>query len=331
MAGQSNSLQESLYDLADDGDIYPDKYLQEAGKPGVRPGFQKDFLVGNVHERSRQFNLLGPGSEGKGTFNPQLGRGEYALDLRGLRKELGEYPVADFADDLRSFRSRSTTTLKLGIPLTEAQDLSGSKGLVERLIKPDVLGAIDDEAVDQGLRPKNRKATRYHAGLPIDGKDVKRVAGDIAGNWRGGIALGALDGASREVGVKVGQGDYTGAATEFGKTYLTGAALEKGFRAAGSVLSKKLPGIAARAGAGSAGSGGLATPVMATIGAVELADGLVEGFTGKDTISHVYDGMVRPYYQQTTGDTRTEEQIQSNLSGPKRVYGSDKPKPTNHR
>ena len=71
------------------------------------------------------------------------------------------------------------------------------------------------------------------------------------------------------VGVKVGQGDYTGAATEFGKTYVTGAALE-GLRATGSILSKKLPSIGTRFAAGSSGSGGLLTPVMATIGAVEL-------------------------------------------------------------
>jgi len=144
-----DQLQESLYDLADLDDydpdrIYPDKYLQEAGKPGVKPGFQKDFLVGNVHEQGKQTNLLGPGSEGKGSFNPQLGRGEYALNLRGMRSEIGQYPVIDFAPSLRPYQSRSTTTYKLEMPLTEAQDLSGSKGLVDKLIKPDVLEAIDD-------------------------------------------------------------------------------------------------------------------------------------------------------------------------------------------
>ena len=64
---------------------------------------------------------------------------------------------------------------------------------------------------------------------------------------------------------------------------------------------------------------------MATIGAVELADGLVEGVTGKDTIAHVNDGIVKPYYQRSTGDNRSEEQIQRNLSGPK-VYNSGIPK-----
>ena len=191
-----------------------------------------------------------------------------------------------------------------------------------------MLESIDEVAIGRDIRSRNKSVTRFHSGLPIDGSDVRRGARELAGNWRGGLGLGVLDGASREVGVKVGQGDYTGAAKEAATTYVTGAALEKGLRATGSILSKKLPGIGARFAAGSSGSGGLLTPVMATIGAVELADGVVEGVTGKDTISHVNDGMVKPYYQRTTGDTRTEEQIQSNLTGPKRVYGSDKPKPT---
>ena len=70
--------------------------------------------------------------------------------------------------------------------------------------------------------------------------------------------------------------------------------------------------------------------MLAVTAGVEVADGIVEGFTGKDTISHVNDGIVKPYYQRSTGDKRTEQEIQANLTGPKRVYdsglrGNDKP------
>lgn len=280
-------LQESLYDLADDGDIYPDKLLQQSGMPGVKEGFQKDFLVGNVHEAGKQTNLLGPTARGKGTFNPQLGRGEYALNLRGMRQGMNPYLASDFMESLRPYQSRSTTSYKLELPLREAQDISGSKGLVDKLLKPDVTGAIDDIAVEKGLRPTDRRITRFHAGLPPEAMDGLKT------NWRGGLVNTALSGASREAGVKLGKGDYVGAAVEFGTEYGKGALVEAGARQIGKTglwqgakrmagaVAKRLPASLARFKTGTVASGGLAAPLLAAATVVDVADGITEGVTGK--------------------------------------------------
>ena len=300
-----------------------DKLLDEftAGHPK-----NKDGLIGTVYEPGKITNRLG--APQKGSFNRSFGQGEFALDLNNLRNETLDQPIRATAgaDGQGLMFHMRDGNLKIQMPFEETKAKAGSKGLIRKIVGSDVIESIGEAAHIRGERPSIDYGTRYHGGVPIDGKSVRRTAKDLASSWRGGLGLTVLDGASREVGVRVGQGDYTGAATEFGKTYLTGAALEKGVRATGGILSKKLPGIGARFAAGSAGSGGLLTPVMATIGAVELADGLVEGVTGKDTIAHVNDGIVKPYYQRSTGDNRSEEQIQRNLSGPKRVYNSGIPK-----
>ena len=296
---------------------------QEAGRgtPDKLMDPSKQWLIGHVRDIDETTNVMGDPS--KGMYKQTPGYSEYAFDLEDARPKIKGMTKAQFEAIGGSVLDRPGQ-MRLRADLKKLQESIGQVGKIEQIIDTDVLEAIDELGNSSGIRRAGDVS--YHAGLPIDGKDLRHGVREAARNWKGGLGLTALDGTSREVGVKVGQGDYTGAAAEFGKTYVIGAAAEKGFRAAGSALAKKLPGIAARVGTGSAGSGGLLTPVMATIGAVELADGLVEGFTGKDTIAHVNDGMVKPYYERTTGDKRSDEQIQSNLSGPKRVYDSGIPK-----
>ena len=59
---------------------------------------------------------------------------------------------------------------------------------------------------------------------------------------------------------------------------------------AGQQVMKRLPGIASRFAAGSGGSGGLATPLMAGWAAYDVADGLTEGITGKGLSKRMEEG-----------------------------------------
>jgi len=146
-------------------------------------------------------------------------------------------------------------------------------------------------------------------------------------NWRGGLTNTVLNGASRDVGKKVAQGDWQGAIADFGMTYGTGAMLESGLKGianngvvkqVASAVGKRLPAAGARFAGGTAGSGGLLGPVMGVIGAVEVADGVVEGLTGKGTLDHAADN-VRDTYTRTTGDKRSDEQIATAMT-PQGVY-----------
>lgn len=325
-----DELREELYDMADHGELQTDKFLHEAGKPDVGKGFEKDFLVGNVHDRRRQTNLLGPKAVGKGTFNPQLGRGEYAVSLKNLRTELGKKPFSSISSNLQQFTDRGTTKVKLNMPLDEVQQISGSKGLIEKMIKPDVLEAIDSEAMDRGFRSRKPGITRYHAGIPVP--DPVKTAKGAVKNWKGGLGNTVLSGASRETGKALGRGDVKGAATAFATEYATGAVAEAGLRGAAkskvgqriaTAVGKRAAPALARWGAGTGGSGGLLAPVMTAITAVDLADGVVEGVTGKGTIDHAADN-VRDTYTRTTGDKRTDAEITSNLTGPKTPYQPEK-------
>ena len=122
--------------------------------------------------------------------------------------------------------------------------------------------------------PKGQ-AGYMNAGL-IDEAGKGLVKGRI-----GGLANTALGGASRETGVKLGKGDYVGAATEFGKEYAIGAAADVGIRKAGQAVMQRMPGLAARVAGGTAASGGWAAPILGAYAVYDLADGLVEGTTGK--------------------------------------------------
>ena len=311
---------DEIYDVIRGGDAKANKLLARPSMVGrgVQPERAKKILLGNVKERARNRNLLGPNGFAKGSFNPTLGRGEYAIDLDELHRRLNQ-------EQFDTVFPRVTTRgnkLGLDLRLKGAQHLSNSEGLIEKIIDPTVLDDIDQIAQRQGLRTP--RGTRYHANpLPdITPNNLRKGAKFLAKNWRGGLTNLAAGGASREVGLSVGKGDYGRAAFEAGRNYFVGARVESGLKA----LSKKLPSITAKFGTGTAGSGGLLAPVLGTVAAVEVADGLVEGFTGKDTMDHINDGIVKPNYRRTTGDTRTDAQIQANLTGPKRTYKPPTPK-----
>ena len=93
--------------------------------------------------------------------------------------------------------------------------------------------------------------------------------------------------------MKLGKGDYVGAATEFGIEYGKGALVEAGIRQVGKTglwqgakriagaVVKRLPASLARFKTGTAASGGLAAPLLAAATVVDVADGITEGATGK--------------------------------------------------
>lgn len=322
----------SKFTMSDKGFLMPIEMVDSDFVKSEPSMFQQDGIIGGLYNDSdhtpsrilqseRGLSVNGH----HGSYNPKLPKRVFGLDLEKMRDTILPMTKAEIEklQPVRQFDAvrSGTKGSNLALPIQVMEEIGDSKTTLNSLVSDPVKEAVNRMSVARGGR-------ELFAGIPIDRKSAVSTAKELAENWRGGVGLGLVDGASREVGVKLGQGDYAGAAQEAAKTYLTGAAGEKVLRTASSVISKKLPGIGARVAAGTTGSGGLLAPVMATIGVAELADGLVEGFTGKDTIAHVNDGIVRPNYQRTTGDTRTEEQIQANLSGPKRVYGSDKPKQT---
>lgn len=292
--------------------------------------FQQDGIIGGLFDKSDNFPSWNLQEErgitqrlSHGSFDPKLPKRIFGLDLEKMRDTILPMTKAD----IQKLQPRSDFTAvnptrkgaNLTLPLEVMEEIGDSKSTLDALVSPAVKEAVNRASAARGGKD-------LFAGIPINGRQAVETAKDMARKWRGGVFLGALDGASREVGVDIGKGDYRGAATTAATNMAVGAGAEKMLGAGAKAITRRMPGMAARFGAGSAGSGGLLTPVMATIAAVELADGVVEGVTGKDTIAHVNDGMVKPYYQRSTGDNRTEEQIQANLSGPKRVYDSGIPK-----
>lgn len=333
----------SKFTMSDKGFLLPE-HLATPGKStgmGVRdfvktePSmFQQDAIIGGLYDgrkanaESRALQMaegIDPSDMvSHGYYNPTLPERMYGIDLELTRDTLMPMTKGELSK-LQTNKTRGNPMSAvlsgknksvLSLPLNVMEEIGDSKGTLDTLVSPAVKEAVNRASVARGGKQL------FYGGIP-----EPWVKG-LKTNWRGGVGATVLNGASRESGVKLGKGDYTGAATEFGTTYALGAAFEHGIKGLTKSLGKRAPGIVTRFAGGSAGSGGLLTPVMATMAAVEVADGVVEGVTGKDTIAHVNDGMVRPYYQRTTGDTRTEEQIQRSLSGPKRVYGSDKPKRT---
>ena len=102
----------------------------------------------------------------------------------------------------------------------------------------------------------------------------------------------------KQVGLIKG-GDIVGGALQGQTTRTVGNAREQVaeyvgnsvFRKAGSVLAKKLPGIAAKVGGGTAGSGGLLAPVLGAWGAYDLADTFVDVTSGKPIHKHVEENL----------------------------------------
>jgi len=269
-----------------------DKLLEEYAPGNPK---NKDGLIGQVYEPGKVNNVLGHPQ--KGSFDPSLGQGEYAIDFANLRSETLDRPIRESmgADGQGVRFYEQSGQVKLNMPFEETKAKAGSKGLVRKIYGDDMIESIGEAAYIRGERPNATYGTRYHAGLPIDGKQARAGAKELAGNWKGAAGLSLLNGASREVGVKLGQGDYAGAATEAAGNYVAGAAIERGIKSAatsgigrriGGAVARRIPAALARFGAGTAGSGGLLAPALAVATVVDVADGITEGVTGKGIVTH---------------------------------------------
>lgn len=97
---------------------------------------------------------------------------------------------------------------------------------------------------------------------------------------KAGTLLGVTD---REVGKLLGQGKVGQAALKSAVNGIGGAAAQHALK----IVAKRLPAAATRFAAGSAGTGGTLMPAMAAYAAYDLADGVVEGATGKGITQRV--------------------------------------------
>ena len=247
--------------------------------------FRKDYLIGGKYkpeanllpEGRNRFRGQGIGDPTKGTFDPKMFQKGYALDLDETRNILLPMTKGEL-DDLGISPRFYDTSLDLNIPASSFKDIGGGQS---------VRNNVFSESVQDVLR-KDFGADFYAAvGTPQQADDLLK---GLKKGWRGGIGATLANGASREAAVKLGQGDVGGAAREFGQTYAIGAVADKGIRMAGQQVMKRLPGIASRFAAGSGGSGGLATPLMAGWAAYDVADGLTEGITGKGLSKRMEEG-----------------------------------------
>ena len=263
----------------------PDKLLESQ----VRGRYRKDMLIGNVLHRESS-NVMGQPQ--KGSFDPQLGQGEYAIDLRNLHDNVMDEKVSKIlGPDGEGIKvSRDGRSVKLRLPYEELQRRSNSKGLIEELVDKDVLDSIDEVAILKGVR--DPRATRYHATM-LPGAD-EAVEG-LKRNWKGGVAGTVLSGASREGAKKLAQGDVAGAAGEFATNYAIGAVGESALKRAAATgigkrvvgaAAKRIPAAVSRFAGGTVASGGLAAPALAAWAVADVADGLTEGFTGKGIVTH---------------------------------------------
>jgi len=115
----------------------------------------------------------------------------------------------------------------------------------------------------------------YQAGLGPEA--YKQLTNGLKVN-RLGATLGAT--VDRNVGVKLGKGDVAGALTQGGTNAAIGAVLQGGLK----IAARRAPAALARLAGGAAGTGGVAGPMLAAAGAIDIADGFVEGATGKGFI-----------------------------------------------
>ncbi len=296
--------------------------------------YGKDFLIGGVYDKGRPTRQRRPGqfqsqkpqdwtggeftnlteNINRGSYDPQIPGRVYSVDMPELRRDLLSRTKGDLTR--HGIRVKSDIDLNINIPLEHIKKYGGGTNPMDHgLLNPDIADEIS----------RSRAGGVQFGAEMLPGAD-KAIQG-LKKNWRGGVGTTLVNGASREVGKKVAQGDWKGAIAEFGMTYGGGAMLESGLKGVanngvvkkvGSAVAKRLPGVGARFAGGTAGSGGLLAPVMGVIGAVEVADGLVEGFTGKGTLDHAADN-VRDTYTKTTGDKRSDEQIATAMT-PQGVY-----------
>ena len=140
-----------------------------------------------------------------------------------------------------------------GNPSRETRPLlQGDMGTIPRQ------GLADDVLYQAGLGPEAYQKLK-------NGLKVNNI----------GATLGAV--ADRNVGVKLGQGDVAGAVAQGGTNALIGAGIQQGLR----IAARRAPAALAKLAGGTAGTGGLAGPMLAAAGAIDIADGFVEGATGK--------------------------------------------------
>lgn len=130
-------------------------------------------------------------------------------------------------------------------------------------------------------------------GVTPGGAAIQQAGKLINKNRLGALTGAGFGGADREVGKKLGQGDYRGAAVQLGTNATIGAASEAALKAGSKsllkALAKRAPALASRIVAGSAASGGLLAPALAAYGLYDIADGVVEGATGKGVSQRVVD------------------------------------------
>ena len=147
---------------------------------------------------------------------------------------------------------------------------------------------------------------KLHAGLGfIEMEDLKRMVVGLKDNMIGGLVNTIFSGASREAGVKLGEGDFEGAAVEFGKEYAIGAAGEALIKGVGGAVARRMPLTAARFAGGTGGSGGLLAPAMTAWTIYDLADGITEGLTGKGLSTRMGEAVEQDTldrYERTYGE-----------------------------
>lgn len=240
--------------------------------PGV---YRKDYIVGGIYDRDNVRNLTG--SPNLGSYDPKMPSQAYAIDLNALRGNLADMPKRDFIQqggDIFRIPNRSIGkgkgSLTLRLPQSFTDRFGRGQQAFDELINPDVWNEARRFA----------SGTEFRAGIGSPEDANKLIKGAVKGRL-GGLTNVALNGASRETGKRLAKGDFVGAATEFGTNYGIGAAADLGIRKAGQAIIKRLPAAIAKGAAGTAASGGWAAPMAAAYTAYEVADGAVEGLTGK--------------------------------------------------
>ncbi len=239
-------------------------------RPGV---YRKDYIVGGVYDVNQVQNITG--NRNLGSYDPKMPSRGYAIDLNALRSNMADMPKRDFLDLGGQIYQvpqgqRGNGKLTFRLPQSFTDRFGRGQQAFDELISPDVW--------NEARRFASGNEFRSAAG------SIEQAEGLLKGAVKGrlgGLANVALNGASRETGKRIAKGDYVGAATEFGKDYAIGAAADVGLRKAGQAILTRLPAALAKGAAGTVSSGGWAAPMAAAYTAYEVADGAVEGFTGK--------------------------------------------------
>jgi len=160
----------------------------------------------------------------------------------------------------------------------------------------------------------------YNSGLGPQA--YNQLMSAVKSNWKGAVA-GVAGGADREAGVKLGNGDYTGAAMQVASNAAIGAAGEAVAKRVGGAVLKRLPAAAARFAGGTASTAGVLAPAMALWGAYDIADGVVEGATGRGITQRVVEsGATNTGRVTTKPATQQQQATAQNISNRMRGRGS---------